>query len=186
MTLPGGTGRADRSGAASEDDARQIGAALGIAPGATVRELEAGERGYEVSPVDLLIALAEVKVEGLDPQRLPRAKALLHPVAPLLSPASVYGVAAPAPDPDGVVRGVPHLLAYVPRPGVVHVVPSASLAAAMQLAGTRSLRYVEGRLHVGDKYSIPVDESGYALLRWDAAVMLPRGSADTPTVTRAG
>lgn len=167
------------AGTSSEDDARQVALALGLQGTPTVRELGAGERSYEVTPVDLLVSLAEVKVEGLDPQRLPRAKALLHPVAPLLSPASIYGVTLTSADPDGVVRGVPHLLAYVPRPGELHVVPSAALAAAMQLAGTRELRYADGRLHVGDVYSIPADASGYGLIRWDATLERSRDARGT-------
>ncbi len=39
----------------------------------------------------------------------------------------------------------------------------------MRLAGTRKLRYADGRLYVGDRFSIPMDETGYSLMRWDAA-----------------
>ncbi|MHB8879106.1 MAG: adenylate/guanylate cyclase domain-containing protein, partial [Myxococcaceae bacterium] len=49
------------------------------------------------------------------------------------------------------------------------VLPSAPLAAAMQLAGSRKLSFEGGRLNVGGKFSFPMDESGYSLVRWDAA-----------------
>ena len=48
------------------------------------------------------------------------------------------------------------------------MLPRLPLAAAMKLAGTRKLRYADGRLYVGDPYSFPMDETGYSLVRWDA------------------
>jgi adenylate cyclase len=64
---------------------------------------------------------------------------------------------------------VPHLVRYAPRPGVQHVLPSLPVAAAMALSGSRRLRYEGGRLHVGEHFSVAMDETGYSLLRWDAA-----------------
>ena len=134
----------------------------------TVRELLQADRASEVSPVDLLVGLAGVEVEGLDPSRVPRARSVEHPFAPLIGGRSGFGSGALLPDPDGVVRGVPHLFNHAPREGQVKLLPSAVLEAAMQLAGTRKLRHAGGRLFVGDRWSIPVDEGGHGLLRWEA------------------
>ncbi|HSP81777.1 MAG TPA: adenylate/guanylate cyclase domain-containing protein, partial [Myxococcaceae bacterium] len=113
--------------------------------------------------------LAEVQVEGLEPSLLPEVRQLEHPVAPLLGTGSLYGAVTVPPDPDGVVRAIPHLVSYRSREGTRHVLPSMPLAAAMRLAGTRQLRYADGRLHVGERFSVPMDESGFTLVRWDAA-----------------
>lgn len=157
------------AGLASESDADEVGHALGLATPYQVRELSPTERAYEVTPLSLLVSLAEVKVEGIDPSLLPLARALAHPVAPLLGDRSLYGVGDPSRDVDGAVRTYAHLYRYAPREGEVHLLPSAPLAAAMRLARTDSLRYAEGRLWVGEKYSLPVDPSGYSLIRWDSA-----------------
>ncbi|MFP2931841.1 adenylate/guanylate cyclase domain-containing protein [Pyxidicoccus sp. 3LG] len=65
------------------------------------------------------------------------------------------------------MRAIPHLVAFTVR-GQRHILPSLPLAAAMRLAGTRKLRYADGRLYVGDAHSVPMDASGFSLLRWDA------------------
>jgi adenylate cyclase len=103
-------------------------------------------------------------------------------VAPLLGSASLYGAITVPADPDGVVRAVPHLVSYRSREGNRHVLPSMPLAAAMRLASSRQLRYADGRLYVGDRFSIPMDESGYSLVRWDAAEV---GRGSRGSVSRA-
>jgi len=144
----------------------------------TVRALLPADRASEVTPVDLLVSMSAVEVEGLDPARVPRARSLEHPFAPLLGPRSGFGSASFLRDEDGVVRGVPHLVNYAPREGQVRLLPSVVLEAALELAGTRKVRYGGGRLFVGDRFSIPVDDSGYGLLRWEeeAAARDARGS----------
>ena len=99
------------------------------------------------------------------------ALAFLLPYAgdvPLIGPQSLYGAVSGFPDPDGMVRGMLHLVSYTPREGEHHLLPSLPLAAAMKQAGTRKLRYANGRLFVGEKYSVPMEETGYSLMRWDA------------------
>lgn len=133
-----------------------------------VRELTPADRASEVTPVELVVSLAEVKVDAVDPAKISRARSLEHPFAPLIGARSGYGSAGLQPDPDGTVRGVPHLTNYAPREGQVRLMPSAVLQAGMLLAETRQLRMQGGRLFIGDRYSIPVDESGFGLIRWEA------------------
>jgi adenylate cyclase len=134
----------------------------------TIRELTPPDRASEISPVELLVSQAAVEVEGLDPTRVPRARSLEVPFAPLIGTRSGFGGVALPPDPDGDVRGVQHLVNYAPREGQVRLLPSAVLEAAMRLAGKREVRYRSGRLFVGDRYSIPVDGGGFGLVRWEA------------------
>jgi adenylate cyclase len=62
-----------------------------------------------------------------------------------------------------------HLVSYVPsKDSRPRLLPSMPLAAAMQMAGTRKLRWADGMLYVGDRFTVPMDETGYSLLRWDA------------------
>ncbi|HZI13075.1 MAG TPA: adenylate/guanylate cyclase domain-containing protein [Myxococcus sp.] len=154
------------SGATDEADARAQGARLGAAS-AAVEERRAADDAHRVGPTDLFVSLAAVQVYGLDAAKLVEVRQLEHPVAPLLGGGTGFGAVTLPADPDGVVRAVPHLVAYTVR-GQRHVLPSLPLAAAMRLAGTRTLRYEGGRLYVGESYSVPMDESGFSLLRWDA------------------
>ena len=106
-------------------------------------------------------------MEGIDPRKLPVVPAVDHPAAPLLGDKSGFGSVIATADVDGVIRRFPHLHAFQSR-GKVHVLPSMPLASAMRLAGTRKLVWRDGRLHVGDRFSFPLDEHGYSLIRWDA------------------
>jgi adenylate cyclase len=133
-----------------------------------VQERRAKDDEWRVTPLDLFVSLAEVEVEGLDPSRLLQVRTLQHPVVPLLGSQSLYGAVSGYPDPDGIVRGMLHLVSYTPREGEHHILPSLPLAAAMKKAGTRKLRYSNGRLFVGEAYSVPMEETGYSLMRWDA------------------
>ena len=166
--LPSGDGVEVWAGVSTEGEGVAFASLLGLQGPPLVRERRAADDAHRVTPVDLLVSMTEVQVEGLDVQRLPEARQLQHPVAPLLGERSGYGAVTRVADPDGRVRGIPHLVRYVPRQGESHVLPSLPLAAAMQLAGTRSLRYAKGRLHVGERFSIPMDATGYSLVRWDA------------------
>ncbi|WP_163996984.1 adenylate/guanylate cyclase domain-containing protein [Pyxidicoccus caerfyrddinensis] len=153
-------------GATDEADGHGLGTRLGVGS-AAIEERRAADDTYRVGPTDLFVSLAEVQVEGLDATKLVEVRHLQHPVAPLLGGGSGYGSVTLPADPDGVVRAVPQLVAFTVR-GQRHVLPSLPLAAAMRLANTRTLRYADGRLHVGDAYSVPMDASGFSLLRWDA------------------
>jgi adenylate cyclase len=133
-----------------------------------VRERRNTDDTSRFTALDLFVSLAEVEVEGLDPSKLLQVRTLQHPVVPLLGSQSLQGSVTRFPDADGVVRGMLHLVSYAPREGEHHVLPSLPLAAAMKLAGTRKLRYADGRLYVGDAYSFPMDETGYSLTRWEA------------------
>ncbi|MFZ5472005.1 MAG: CHASE2 domain-containing protein [Myxococcota bacterium] len=162
-------------GVASEQRGKELFEAWNLKGSPTLRQRTAADRAHEVPPWRLLASLSEVKVEGLKVAKLPRARSLEGPVPVLLSEGSQYGAATTRADPDGLVRAYPHFLHFVPDEGKGYVLPSAPIAAAMQLAGSRSLRYADGRLFIGEKYSVPMDESGYALIRWDA-VEVGRGA----------
>ncbi|HET9451982.1 MAG TPA: adenylate/guanylate cyclase domain-containing protein [Aggregicoccus sp.] len=166
--LPAGDGVELWAGVSNEGEGVAFAGLLGLQGPPLVRERRAADDAHRVTPVDLMVSMTRVQVEGLDPELLPEARQLQHPVAPLLGERSGYGSVTLVPDPDGVVRGLPHLVRYVPRQGESHLLPSMPLAAAMRLAGTRRLRYAGGRLHVGERFSIPMDETGYSLVRWDA------------------
>ncbi|RKH13236.1 adenylate/guanylate cyclase domain-containing protein [Corallococcus sp. CA053C] len=165
--IPAGKGLEVWAGVADEGEGRSLGEQLGTLA-ASIQERRAADDAFRVAPVDLFLSLASVQVAGLDPEKLLEVRQLQHPVTPLLGASSGYGATTLPADPDGVVRGVPHLIAYSPHGGERHVLPSLPLAAAMRLAGTQKLRYADGRLHIGDKYSVPMDASGYSLLRWEA------------------
>jgi adenylate cyclase len=180
--IPAGNAVEAWAGVASEQEGLRVALEQGVREPPRVQERRATDDTWRVGSLELFVSLAEVEVEGLDPALLPEVRQLEHPVAPLLGPGSLYGAATVPADPDGVVRAVPHLVSYRSREGARHVLPSMPLAAAMRLAGTRQLRYADGRLYVGDRFSIPLDESGYSLVRWDAAEV---GRGSRGSVSRA-
>lgn len=144
-------------------------AALGLRGTPSVREFSPSLRSYQVTPTDLLVSLAEVNVGGIDPSALTQTTSLQHPISALLSDEVLYGTVTASPDPDGIVRGIPHLVSYRDRAGRQHILPSLPLRAAMKMAGTDELSWKQGRLFIGERFSIPMDRSGYTLVRWDAA-----------------
>jgi len=157
------------AGVEDEREGQVLAARLGAPQAqALVRERRSSDDASRVTPLDLFVSLAEVEVEGLDPSQLLQVRTLRHPVVPLLGSQSLQGAVTGFPDADGVVRGMLHLVSYEPHEGEHHLLPSLPLAAAMKLAGTRKLRYADGRLHVGEAYSFPMDETGYSLTRWEA------------------
>ncbi|KFE64747.1 CHASE2 domain-containing protein [Hyalangium minutum] len=157
------------AGVEDEREGQVLAAKLGSPPApALVRERRSADDASRITPLDLFVSLAEVEVEGLDPSLLLKVRTLRHPVVQLLGSQSLLGSVTAFPDADGVVRGMLHLVNYEPREGEHHILPSQPLAAAMKLAGTRKLRYADGRLSVGDAYSFPMDETGYSLTRWEA------------------
>ena len=156
------------AGASSEDEGRALARGWQLKGTLHLREFAAADRAFQVTATDLLVRLAEVTVEDLPLERLAPVKSLEVPAAPLLSPRNGYGFRDLSPDSDGRVRGVLHLVRYIGPDGRAHVLPSAALRVAMLKAQTRALRYRDGRLWVGGAYSIPMDLTGYSLLRWDA------------------
>ncbi|QSQ28234.1 adenylate/guanylate cyclase domain-containing protein [Pyxidicoccus parkwayensis] len=164
--IPAGSQVEVWGGATDEVDGHALGIRLGVSS-AAIEERRAADDAWRMGPTDLFVSLAEVQVEGLDPTKLLEVRHLQHPVAPLMGGGSGYGSVTLPADPDGVVRAIPQLVAYTVR-GQRHVLPSLPLAAAMRLADTRTLRYADGVLHVGDAYAVPMDASGFSLLRWDA------------------
>ncbi len=165
--IPSGDSLEVWAGVEDPQDGQLISARFGPGP-AVVQERRAADDTWRVSPLELFVSLTEVEVEGLDPSRLLQVRTLQHPVVPLLGPQSVYGAVNGFADPDGVHRGVLHLVSYTPREGEHHVLPSLSLAAAMKLAGTRKLRFSQGRLYVGELGSIPMEDTGFSLIRWES------------------
>lgn len=155
------------AGVEGDEEARGLVHRLGAEAG-TLREFVAADRAYQVTPSDLFVALSEVQVQGIDPDKLPRIRTLTAPVAPLLGERTGYGAVTLSPDDDGEVRGLYQLVTYTSADGRVHVLPSAALASAMAMAHTRELRWSGGVLHVGGRFSVPMDETGFSLIRWDA------------------
>jgi adenylate cyclase len=180
--LPAGNAVEVWAGVANELEGQRVALAQGVREPPKVQERRITDDTYRVGPLELFVSLAEVEVEGLDAAQLEEVRQLEHPVAPLLGTASLYGAITVPADPDGVVRAVPHLVSYRSREGSRHILPSMPLAAAMRLANSRQLRYADGRLYVGDRFSIPMDESGYSLVRWDAAEV---GRGSRGSVSRA-
>lgn len=163
------------AGVSSEQRGRELHERWGLSGTPTVRRHTAADQAHEIAPWRLLVSLSEVQVEGLDPSKLARARSLEGPVAVLLSDKSDYGLSMPSVDFDGVARAFPQLVHFVSAEGTSHLLPSAPLAVAMRLAGTRALRYQNGRLWIGDRYSLPMDETGHSLIRFEA-VEVSRGS----------
>jgi len=157
------------AGVSSEDEGRQLAKRLGVTGTPVIRDYGAGDRASQVTPEDLLVRVAGLRVSGVDFEALPLARSLDVPAAVLLGARSRYGHTALAVDPDGRVRGIQHLIRWVSPQGRVHVLPSLALAAAMARANSREVVWSDGRLAVVGGRSIPADRSGYALLRWDAA-----------------
>ncbi|MBM7115137.1 CHASE2 domain-containing protein [Archangium primigenium] len=167
--IPEGKGVEVWGGVASEQEGQRVALELGVREPPRVLERRTSDDAFRVGPQELFVSLAAVRVEGLDVSRLEEVRQLEHPVAPLLGEASLYGAVTLPADSDGIVRAVPHLVSYRGQGDTRHVLPSMPLVAAMRQANTRTLRYAEGRLYVGDRFSIPMDASGYSLVRWDAA-----------------
>ncbi|WP_141589038.1 adenylate/guanylate cyclase domain-containing protein [Myxococcus sp. AB056] len=164
--IPAGSQVEVWGGAMDAADGRALGSRLG-ATAHVLEERRAADDSYRVGPTELFVALAEVQVEGLDAANLIELRQVQHPVVPLLSGSVGFGASTLVAGRDGRVRAVAHLMSYTVR-GKRHILPSLPLAAAMRLAGTRSLRYADGKLHVGDQYAFPMSTSGLSLLRWDA------------------
>lgn len=150
-----------------EGEGQALAASWKVEGGARVRELSAADRPHLFDAMDFFLALAEVRVQGLDPKGLPRFRALQIPVPALLSQKSRYGSREPLRDLDGRMRRIQHLATFEDRNGQLHVLPSLALAAAMVAAGNDTLRYANGTLNIGDgKFSIPLDASGQSLIRF--------------------
>ncbi|HMK73319.1 MAG TPA: adenylate/guanylate cyclase domain-containing protein, partial [Myxococcaceae bacterium] len=158
------------AGVASEEEGRALARRWGLTGTPEIRDLAAQDRTWEVTSSDLLVSLAEVEVQGLDPGRLPVVRSLEPPPVALLAAGSRFGHTAFATDADGVVRGIYHLVRYVSPRGRVHLLPSLPLAAALgELGAPRRLTYAGGRLELAPGRSVPLEADGYAALRFDAA-----------------
>jgi adenylate cyclase len=157
------------AGVGSEEEGRQLARRLGVAGTPLIRDYGAADRAFQVTAEDLLVRVAEVNVEGLDLDALPLARSLDVPASVLVGSRSRYGHTALAVDPDGRVRGIQHLIRWVSPQGRVHVLPSLALAGALARANSRKVVWSGGWLTIAGGNSIPADQSGYALIRWDAA-----------------
>ncbi len=165
-----GDGVAVWAGVASEEEGRTFLRGSGVQK-PQVRDLAPRDQQFQVGPNELFVELAEIEVEGLSAAQVPPVRFLDPPIASLVGERSLYGAVTLSPDPDGQVRGIQHLVSYRdPRDGRLHLLPSMPLAAALAEAKVRRAKYEGGVLHVG-KLAIPMDETGYSLIRW--------GSEDT-------
>jgi adenylate cyclase len=169
FVIPEGQGVQVWAGVSSAEDGSRLASGLDLKGSPQVREYATPERKYQVTSVDLLTSMAEVHVQGLNAERLTRVRSLEPPFPLLLGRSSRFGALELRPDPDGIVRSVPLLVAFEPKEGEIHVMPSAPLSAAMQLAGTSVLTYQKGKLQIGDRFVIPMDPTGHSLIRWDAS-----------------
>lgn len=192
--IPRGAARSPRGGASSAgpleiwtgaltlEEAKALARKASPKQPPEVREFTAQDRGFQVDAVALAVMLAEVTVDGLDPELLPVVRWLKPPAAPLLGQALSLGFRGVFPDADGVVRGIQELIAYVGPNGERHLLPSAPLAAMMRVVGARSLRYDGVFLILNGGLRLPMDDSGFSLLVWDAA---EAGSDGRGTLSRA-
>lgn len=155
------------AGAASEALAKDLASRLDVKGVPTVRSLDATDARSEINGGWLLRHLAKIEVKGLDVYRVWKVRDVRPPVAALLTSAAQYGLNEEVADADGVVRAVPLLAAVADENGNPVLLASAALSAAMRVAGTNSLRYEGGRLLVGDRFSVPMEPSGFVYLRWD-------------------
>jgi adenylate cyclase len=153
--------------AASEEKAQQLASVLQVRGSPEVRQQTPDDDQSEVGSGWLLVQHAAVTVSGMDPANLPTARSLDGPVPKVLTAETLLGVGRLLPDYDGVVRGVQHLVA-VDLEGKRYVVASASLRAAMKLLEVKELRWADGRLYLGGRATLPMDETGYSLVQWDA------------------
>lgn len=153
--------------AASEEKAQQLASQLQLKGSPEVRQQTPDDDRQEVGASWLLAQHASVNVEGLDPTNLPRARNLDGPVPKVLTAETLLGAGRLLPDYDGVVRGVQHLVA-ADIEGKRVVLASGSLRAAMKLLDVKELRWADGRLYLGGKAAIPMDETGFSLIQWDA------------------
>ncbi len=167
--------------AANEEKADALATALQLKAPNTVRQQTPDDDQYEVTPSWLWVQRAQVQVDGLDPTQLPRARSLDGPVPRVVAAETLLGAGRMLPDSDGVVRGVQHLIA-ADIEGRRVVLASPSLRAAMKLLDVHELHWSAGRLYLGGKASIPMDETGYSLLQWDADEV---GRGGRATVKRA-
>ncbi len=155
------------AGASSEQQAKELASRLDVKGTPAIRPLDASDARAEVNGTWLLRHLARVDVKGLDVGQVWRLRDVRPPVAALLTSAAQYGVSEDVADADGVVRAMPLLITVLDEDAKPVLLASAALSAAMRVAGTDNLRYDGGRLHVGDKYAVPMDKTGFVYLRWD-------------------
>lgn len=155
------------AGAASEAKAKELAAALGLKV-VTTRPRVPQDDERDVGEVWLAQRLSEVEVVGVDPAQLVKARTIEAPVAPLLLWGAPPGAASLPVDPDERVRALPLLVAgeIDGRPAVL---ASAPLLAVMRLVAAPVLEYRGGRLHVGERFDVPMDPDGFLSLRWDAS-----------------
>jgi adenylate cyclase len=157
------------AGVSSDEDGAKFAETLGVKPPLRIREYAASERAHQMTSVELAVTLARVEVRGLDPLKLIKARTLEPPFPALMGQNSALGVMELRSDSDGVVRTVPLFIAYEPKEGQMEILPSVLVRTAMQLGKTKDLRYEKGILHIGEHYSLPMDESGQMLIRWDSS-----------------
>ncbi|MEW6430442.1 MAG: CHASE2 domain-containing protein [Myxococcota bacterium] len=152
-------------GAASEAKARELAAAFDVSGTPTIRSLTPADDAWEVNRDWLARRLADVKVDGLDPNALPHASALDVPVPSLLTTRAGLGAMSLTPDVDRVLRATPLFVAATERDGKRTVLASTALKAALQLAGDETPKLEAGRLTLG-RFSVPVDAQGFLTLRF--------------------
>lgn len=155
------------AGAETEAAARELAQQLDLKT-FSFRQRVPSDDDHDVDEVWLAERLAQVEVVGLDDSRLLRVRTVGAPVAALQLWGAPGGAASLVPDADGRVRAVP-LLVSGEVDGAPVVLASAPLLAAMALLKSRELEYRDGRLHVGARFSVPMDADGFSPLQWDAS-----------------
>jgi adenylate cyclase len=155
------------AGAVSEAKAKELAQALEV-KSPTVRPLVPADDAHEVTGAWLAARLAQVRAAGFDTEKIPHARTIEAPVAPLLRVSAPGGPARMIPDPDGVVRGVPLFLLSTDENGTPSVLASAVLRAVMTLTQATEARVSGGRMEVGS-VSVPVDDDTVMPLVFDAA-----------------
>ena len=178
--IPGGGKQGVWAGVPSDARARELTASFDPKATVTLRPLLPGDDQHEVSTAWLAVQLGEVSVPGLDADSLWRARTIEAPVASLQTPYA--GAASFVPDADGLVRSVPLFVAADGPDGRPVILASSVLRAVLQRLDDKSLRYENGRLEIGKRFSVPMDADGSLQLRFDAQDI---GRAGRGTVKRA-
>lgn len=151
------------AGVASEEKAKTLADGWSLRGGGSIRPKTGADDENEVDRAWLASAQAVAMVEGSGALVPTQARSIHAPVAPLLRRAIEVGAASLPADADGVVRAVPMVLS-----AGTTALASAPLQVAKILAAKAPMRIDDGVLKVGERFRVPIDQHGSALIKWDA------------------
>lgn len=172
------------AGASSEAKVKELAASLEL-KSPSFRGLSPSDDEHEITREWLLTDLAGVAAQGIDPDALTKVGTLDGPVTALVSSSSVLGATTMTPDPDGVVRALPLLLATgdaqpTVLPSLVVQGLTQAQPQAIHVEGRRmSIEVASAIAKDSDTtHSVPIDSRAFLTLQWndDAAGKGGRGT----------